>query len=170
MRKRLYFMLPDVKSARATRDEMLLARIEVRHLHFLGRRGTLPGDLPEASVLQKTDVVHGAELGLVIGGMAGIAVGALLVLMPPEGLSLELVTVLITALLGALFGAWVSSMAGTQIPNSRLNSFHEDIERGKVLMMVDVPITRVAEISRLVAQRHPEAECGGIEPTIPAFP
>jgi len=170
MRKRLYFMLPDVKSARAMRDEMLLARIEVRHLHFLAKRGTMPGDLPEASVLQKTDVVHGAELGLVVGGLAGIAVGALLVLMPPEGLSLELVTVLITAVLGALFGAWVSSMAGTQVPNSRLNSFHEDIERGKVLMMVDVPIARVAEISRLVAQRHPEAESGGIEPTIPAFP
>lgn len=49
-------------------------------------------------------------------------------------------------------------------------SFHPDIERGKVLMMVDVPMRRVQEISDLVAKRHPEAVSGGFEPTIPAFP
>ena len=68
MKKRLYFMLPDFQSARSMLDEMLLARVEERHIHFLAKRGTLPDDLPEASVLQKTDIVHGAEMGLVIGG------------------------------------------------------------------------------------------------------
>jgi hypothetical protein len=151
-------------------DEMLLARIEARHVHFLAKRDMLPGDLPEASVLQKTDIVHGAELGLIIGGVVGALGGLLAVLMPPGGASLELVTVLITALLGALLGAWMSSMAGTQIPNSRLRPFHDDIEHGKVLMMIDVPIGRLAEIRERIGQRHPEAVAGGIEPTIPAFP
>ena len=131
MRKRLYYMLPDVHSARRMLDELLLMRIEERHLHFLARRGTLPADLPEASVLQKTDIVHGAEMGLVIGGVAGTLGGVLVVLMPPAGVTLQLVTILITALAGALFGTWVSSMVGTQVPNSRLKAFHADIERGK---------------------------------------
>ena len=170
MRKRLYFMLPDFQSARQMLDEMLLARIEVSHIHFLAKRGTLPDDLPEASVLQKTDVVHGAELGLVIGGVIGVAGGTLVVLMPPGGISLQLVTILITAVLGALFGIWMASMVGTQVPNSRLKAFHADIDRGKVLMMIDVPIGRVPAIRERVAQRHPEAVSGGIEPTIPAFP
>ena len=170
MRKRLYYMLPDIQSARQMLDEMLLLRVEERHIHFLARRGTLPGDLPEASVLQKTDIVHGAETGLVIGGVAGTLGGALAVLMPPDGMSLQLVTVLITALLGALFGTWVSSMVGTQVPNSRLKAFHADIERGKVLMMIDVPLGRLATINERIAQRHPEAVAGGVEPTIPAFP
>jgi hypothetical protein len=170
MRKRLYFMLPDIQSAREMLDEMLLARIAERHIHFLAKRGTLPDDLPEASVLQKTDIVHGAELGLIIGGGVGLVGGALVVLMPPDGVSLELVTVLITAIAGALFGAWASSMAGTQIPNSRLASFHADIECGQVLMMVDVSLARISAIRERVARRHPEAISGGIEPTIPAFP
>ncbi len=170
MRKRLYFMLPDTNSARQMFDEMLLARIEDRHIHFLAKRGSLPEDLPEASVLQKTDIVHGAEMGLVIGGVAGTLGGVLVVLLPPGGVSLQLVTILITALLGALFGTWVSSMVGTQVPNSKLKAFHAEIERGKVLMMIDVPIGRIAAIRERVAQRHPEAVSGGIEPTIPAFP
>lgn len=170
MRKRLYYMLPDVYSARQMLDEMLLLRIEERHMHFLAKRGTLPADLPEANVLQKTDIVHGAEMGLVIGGVAGTIGGVLAVWMPPAGMTLQLVTILITALVGALFGVWVSSMVGTQVPNSRLKAFHADIERGKVLMMIDVPFGRFAAINERVSQRHPEAVSGGVEPTIPAFP
>jgi hypothetical protein len=93
-------------------------------------------------VLQKTDVVHGAQLGMTIGGVAGIIGGALIVLFPPEGVTLRLVTVLAAALVGALFGAWASSMAACAVPNSRLKPFHADIERGQVLMMVDVPMVR----------------------------
>ena len=169
MKKRLYFMLQDCPSARRMLDEMLLARIEVRHIRFLAKRGTLPNDMPEASVLQKTDIVHGAEMGLVIGGVAGTLGGVLVVLFPPGGVSLQLVTILITALLGGFFGAWVSSMVGTQVPNSKLKAFHADIARGKVLMMVDVPFSRIEAIREHVAQRHPEVEFGGMEGVIMAF-
>jgi hypothetical protein len=163
-------MLPDFNSARSMLSEMLLARVEARHLHFLAKRGTLPADLPEASVLQKTDMVHGAELGLVIGGAVGALGGIAAVLMPPAGVSLQLVTILLTALFGAFFGVWVSSMIGTQVPNSRLKVFQADIERGQVLMMVDVPLGKVGEVRELARRRHPEAVSGGLEPTIPAFP
>jgi hypothetical protein len=66
MRRRLYFVLPDIESARAMLNDMLLARIECRHIHFLSRRDTLPDDLPQANVLQKTDIVHGAQVGVAI--------------------------------------------------------------------------------------------------------
>jgi hypothetical protein len=72
-------------------------------------------------------------------------------------------------LLGALLGAWASSLAGTAVPNSQLARFHPDIERGKVLMMVDVPLRRIEEITALVVRRHPEAVVGGFEATL-VFP
>jgi hypothetical protein len=170
MRRRLYFVLPDVESARSMLNEMLLARIEVRHIHFLSRRDTLPEDLPEANVLQKTDIVHGAQSGIAIGAIVGAAAGALVVFFPPEGVTLKLITVLVVAIGGALFGAWASSMVASSVPNSRLKAFERDMDSGKVLMMVDVPMRRVQEICDLVASRHPEAASGGFEPTIPAFP
>jgi hypothetical protein len=92
------------------------------------------------------------------------------VFFPPEGVTMQLVTVLAGALFGALFGAWASSLVGSAVPNSKLKAFHPEIELGKVLMMVDVPMRRVQEIIDLVARRHPEAVSGGFEPTIPAFP
>ena len=104
MRRRLYFVLPDVQCARTMLNDMLLARIECRHIHFLSKRDALPPDLPEASVLQKTDIVHGAQLGLIIGAIVGAAAGVLLVLFPPEGVTLKLMAVLLLAIGGAVFG------------------------------------------------------------------
>jgi uncharacterized membrane protein YeaQ/YmgE (transglycosylase-associated protein family) len=170
VRRRLYFLLPDVPAAEQTLNDLLLARVEARHVHCLARRDTDLGELPEAGALQKTDFVHGAEVGLAIGGIAGVAVGALAIAFPPEGVTLQFVTVLLTGVLGAVFGAWVSSMAGAAIPNSRLAAFYRAIEAGSILMMVDVPLYRAQEIRDLVAKRHPEAVAGGVEPTIPAFP
>lgn len=170
MRRRLYFVLPDVDSARTMLNDMLLARIEVKRIHFLARRDSLPADLPEASVLQKTDIVHGAQLGVGIGAIVGAIAGGLVLAFPPSGVTLELVTVLIVTLGGALFGAWASSMVASAVPNSRLKAFAADIEAGTVLMMVDVPMRRVTEIREIVANRHPEALSRGFEPTIPAFP
>lgn len=170
MRRRLYFMVPDVTSARRIRDELLLARIEDGHIHVLARDGVPLSDLHEASILQKTDFVHGAETGLVVGGAIGIVAGVVAVIFPPAGVDLQLVTILITALIGAAFGTWVASMIASAIPNSRLKTFEAGIAAGRILMMVDAPSGRVDEIRKLVAAHHPEAMNSGIEPTIPAFP
>lgn len=170
MNRRLYFVLPDVQSAERTMDDLLLARIEARRIHCLARRDIDLGKLPEATFLQKTDTVHGAETGMAIGGFAGVIGGALAVFFPPAGAPLQLVTVLVTGIAGALFGTWVASMVGTAVPNSRLARFKSAIDSGKILVMVDVPFTRSREVADLVARRHPEALSGGMEPSIPAFP
>ncbi|MFZ6649228.1 DUF1269 domain-containing protein [Undibacterium sp. TJN25] len=170
MRRRLYFMLPDVPSARSMLDELLLARIEERYIHFHAREGTLLPDMPEANFLQKTDLVHGAEVGMVIGGLSGLVAGTLLLLFPPEGLELKTIAVLIAGFGGALFGSWASGMAAAAIPNSRLRPFAEGVEQGQVLLIVDLPLKRAKEIEEMVARRHPEIRFGGVEAHIPAFP
>jgi uncharacterized membrane protein YeaQ/YmgE (transglycosylase-associated protein family) len=170
MRRRLYFLLPDTTSAKQVVDDLLLARVEERHMHFLARDGVSLDGLHEASILQKSDIVHGAESGLVVGGIAGIIAGLVVLAFPPTGSSMHLVTVLLTAMLGAAFGVWVSSMIASSVPNSRLKAFDKAIAEGKILLMVDVPASRVEDVRSLLGKRHPEAAAGGQEPTIPAFP
>jgi hypothetical protein len=170
MKRRLYFTVPDTRGARQIRDELLLARIGDEHIHVMARDGVSLDGLHEASILQKSDFVHGAETGLAVGGGIGIIAGLVAVFFPPAGMDLQLVTILLTALIGAVFGAWVASMVASSIPNSRLKAFESAINAGHVLMMVDAPSGRVDEIRKLIATRHPEAMSSGIEPTIPAFP
>jgi peptidase M48-like protein len=157
MRRRLYFVLPDVESAQRTADDLLLARVEDRHMRFLARRGTELEPLHEAGYLDKTDMVHGAAVGLGLGAIIGALAGAMVVAYPPEGTHPQMVAVLIGMLIGAPLGGWMASMAGAAVPNSRLKQFQADIEAGRVLMMVDVPFRRAAEITEMVVSRHPEA-------------
>jgi len=170
MRRRLYFLLPDVASARRTANDLLLARIEDRHMHFLARRGTDLGELHEASFLHKTDLAHGAGIGLALGGLGGLILGAIIVAFPIEGTNPQLVAVLVAAVVGAALGAWMASMAAAAVPNSRLKPFHDEIEKGKVLLMVDVPYSSVERVRELVLARHPEALSGGVASRFPAFP
>ena len=170
MRTRMYVTLPDMESAGRLADDLLLARIDDRRMHFLARRGTDLGPLHEASYLQKTDTVHGAFVGFGVGGLLGALLGLFLVNYPPEGGTLELVTVLLTSVGGAAFGVWIAGMVGLQVPNSRLRAFQEDIDSGRILLILDVPSARQDEVRAIIARRHPEAADGGTEPTVPAFP
>ena len=170
MRLRMYVTLPDVASARSLANDLLLARIEHRRMHFLARRGTDLGELNEASYLDKTDAMHGAAVGLVLGGIMGALVGAALVNYPPEGVSIRMVAVLVAALVGAVLGVWVAAMVGLQVPNSRLRGFQQDLEEGRILLMLDVPSGRYDEVQAIIARKHPEAVGRGNEPTVPAFP
>lgn len=170
MRLRMYVTSPDVASAKRLADDLLLARIDDKSMHFLAKRGTDLGELHEASYLQKTDTVHGAFVGFVSGGVMGMVVGLILVNYPPGGVSLELVAVLIAAIVGAALGTWVASMVGLQVPNSRLKAFDQEIQEGKILLMLDVPSSRYQQVHEIISRTHPEALDHGNEPTVPAFP
>ncbi len=170
MRRRLYFLLPDVGRARQILNELLLARIEERHIHVLARDDVSMEGLPSANLLQRSDFLHGAEMGLALGGATGIAVGLLTMMFPPSGMEMGGGTVLALALAGAGIGAWASGMIGTDVPNSQLRKFMPAIERGQVLLMVDVRLSERRRVSDMIHNHHPEASDHGIEPTLPAFP
>jgi uncharacterized membrane protein YeaQ/YmgE (transglycosylase-associated protein family) len=166
----MYVTLPDLAAARQLANDLLLARIEDRHMHFLARRGTDLGELHEANYLHKTDAMHGAFTGLVIGGVVGVVVGLLLVYFPPGGASIELAAILVAAIVGSALGIWIAGMMGLQVPNTQLKGFEEEIEHGSILLMLDVPASRYEEIRGVIARSQPAAVNRGNEPMVPAFP
>ena len=171
MRRRIYWLLPDVESARETMDDLLLARIDYKQIHFVGREDTNMRGLHAASLLQTSDVVRAAEAGLLIGAGVGALLGGLVAVhYPLTGDEPQWGVAAVLAVAGALFGTWSSSMIGVSIPSKRLQRFASAIEEGKILLMVDVPLWRVEEIEARLQKRHPEAQLQGVEPDIPAFP
>jgi uncharacterized membrane protein len=168
--RRIYFLVPDIKTANTVTDELLLARIEERHIHVIAREGTELGDLPKASLLQTSDVVPAVERGLAVGGMTGILAGVAAVSFPPAGVVLGGGAILATALAGSGIGAWMASMIGVDVTNTQIRQFEDDIEKGEILFLVDVPKEQVEKIEAMVKLHHPDADIEGTEPHIPAFP
>jgi len=170
MNRRMYFILPDIECAKTVHNELLLAKIPENHMHVIAKKGTNLTDLPAASLLQTSDVVHGTQNGFVIGGITGLILGAAAVFIPMTGVEIGGLTVLATAIAGSFIGAWSSSMIALDVPNSKLKPFEKDISEGHVLLLAEVPVTEVDKINDLVTKHHPEVDAHEVEPTIPAFP
>jgi len=147
-----------------------LKRVDEHHIHVVAKEGTPMGDLPEANLLQKSDFIPAMERGLAVGGITGLLAGIAAVTFPPAGLILGGGAILGTSLAGAGIGAWLSGMIGMDVPNTQIEKFEQAIAKGELLMMVDIPKSRVEEIEALIQQHHPDADMGGTEPHIPAFP
>jgi hypothetical protein len=168
--RRLYFLLPNVASAKGIIDELLLKRIEWRHIHVLARPHEPLEDLPQATLTQRSDLLPALARGTAAGGVTGALAGLVAMAFPPAGLTIAGGVVVCMTVASMGFGAWAATMIGVAIPNTRLKRFEHAIEQGELLMMVDVPKDRVEEIETLVKSHHPEADVEGADPTIPAFP
>ncbi len=168
MRKRLYFILPSVSTAKTIVDELLLSRIDEHHIHVMAKEGTDLGDLPEATLFQKSDIVHGIESGMVIGGVTGL-VGSVVAITALQLGSMMGLVVLGCTIFGAGFGIWTSGMIGSSTKNTRLKEFEQSMEDGKVLVMADVPVEKIEDVTHKV-EAHKQTVLGGTEPSIPAFP
>jgi len=166
--RRLYFLLPDITTTQTVVNELLLARIEERHIHVIAKEGTPLQELPEASLVQKSDFVPAMERGIALGGGTGVVAGLAALAMP--GVVIAGGALLAMGLVGAGMGAWLGGMIGMNVDNSHVKQFQKSIESGQILVLVDVAKNRAEEIEMMVKEHHPDADFEGTEPTIPAFP
>jgi len=171
MRRRIYWLLPDLASAREAMDSLLLARIDMRNMHFVAREDSDLAGLHAANLLQTSDIVRSAEMGLVIGASVGGLVGALVAVdYPMVGDDPQWELALALAIFGAVFGAWASSMIGVSTPSEHLKRFEHQIEEGQILLIVDVPMRRMEQIKARLRALRPDARVERSVPQAPGFP
>ncbi len=158
--RRLYFMLPNVDVCKSVVAELEAEGIPERHLHVIAGHSVALKDLPEASLIQKSEFAHGIEKGIGVGGAAGLLGGLLAVTFPPAGLVLGGEALLAMLAAGASFGGLVSGLVAKDIPNKELEAFQDGLDYGKVLLLVDVPKAEMDKWTALIREHHPEAEIG----------
>lgn len=159
--KRLYFMLPDTESCKKVVAELKHAGIQERHLHVVANLGIPLDDLPQAGLLQKSELAHGIEKGLAVGGAAGLLGGMLVMAFPPAGLVVGGAALLTAVTAGSAgFGALAMGLISKDIHSKQLAAFERDIAQGHILLIVDVPKEDVEQWKQLIIRHHPEAEIG----------
>ncbi|MFD1122591.1 hypothetical protein ACFQ2T_08775 [Methylophilus flavus] len=164
MRRRLYFVLPNVKSAHALMDELLLNRIEENHIHFHADQQQSLGNLPKADAMEKSDVVYSAMGGFLFGAIVGLFGGMLAYMVPWWFGEVPLTVIPYCMVLGAIAcAAWAAAVA-TAAPSYRIRSYKNEIEQGSILMIVSVPLRRLNEIRHRLVNAHPEATYSGVWP------
>lgn len=151
-------------------QDLVQARVDVARIHFAAPEGMDMAGLHAANVWQTSDLVHAAKTGWMVGSACGIVVGLVAALLfPVFGDDPEWEVAALLAILGGVVGAWSASMIGISIPSPRLQRFEGAIAQGWILLMVDLPPSRVRDIEALLQSAHPEARFEGEEPQVPAF-
>lgn len=158
MSRRLYFVLPDIETSRKVERALLLAHVESRQMHFLGKRGVDMKDLPEATAAQKTNLLRGLYIGFFAGVITGLLAGLYLYFTPDTlGMQIPPFVIFICASLGAILGAWISGpLIGASTPNSSIQSYAPLLQKGHVLLILDVPPKRSEEIRVLIDSISPQ--------------
>lgn len=155
--RRIYFLAPDIQSARKTVEDFHGRNLDDRHIHLVASKDTDLGELPEASALEDSDLFPALKRGAALGGTTGLVAGLVAVSLP-TGLVLGGGAVLALTAAGAGTGAWASSLIGAGLHDTEVTGHEEQIRQGAVLLMVDVPKEEVDSYRELVRSRHPEAE------------
>lgn len=163
MKRRLYFLFPKASQVRDVIVQLNGLDLESSHMHTIARDKSLLEDLPQATKLQRNDVVRriewiswNANLVIFLTALLGLVVA-----MYSGSTPWALACVMIMAVTFAL-GEWFID----HVPNAHLNEFRDALAHGEILLMVDVPRWRVKEIEDYVHKRHPEAAVGGVGWTI----
>ncbi len=167
--RRIYFLAPNLEVTHKIVDELRTNGIEEHDIHIVAKRGTPLQDLPEANPLQKSDIIPAMERAVAIGGTVGLLAGMMAVSLP-GGLVLGGRAILGFALAGAGIGSWLAGMVGLNVGNTRLKPYEDAIEKGELLILLDIPKHRIDEVSKLIIKHHPEAEFEGTEPIMPPMP
>ncbi|MCG6863020.1 MAG: DUF1269 domain-containing protein [Chromatiaceae bacterium] len=164
--KRVYVLLPTEASCRRVVEELEAVGIPPSHLHALAGLAHELKDIPPASVWQRTELAHGIEWGIGLGGVAGLLGGLLVVAFPPAGIVVGGGALLAGTAAGAGFGALVTALLGIQEHNHKLDGFQRAFAAGQILLMADVPRQRVGEVKATILKHHPEAEIGTVRKSL----
>jgi len=167
--KRLCLLSPDREHALAVVKDLKSDGIQDKHIYVIARSSENLADLPDGGP-EDNDFLPAYERGLAFGGIAGLFLGLASISFPPAGIVIGGGGVLLASVMGASVGGLMAGMAGAAFPNSRLKVFEDEINDGKILIMVDVPQDQIDRIEQLIRQHDPDVEIEGLEPPPPVLP
>ena len=169
--EKLLFLVPDVATAEAVVSTLREQGLGDDDIGVLANAGTNVDSLPEADMEDGSDAVPAFARGVAAGGATGLLAGLAALAFPPLGLVAGGAAIVATTTLGgASFGAFAATLVGSSVDNSQLREFEEAIERGEILVVVDVEDEeeRMDQIKRALSEAHPSVSFEGNKPDAPA--
>lgn len=159
MDRRLYFLLPDRTHALSVVEDLSRVGIKPECIHALADKRTRMDGLPPASPRQESDTSGKLEKALWNSNLISFALafGCFIYLLITGHFNGWLL--LPTSVMAVNF---ITGLKFSNLPNTHLGEFRDALAHGEILLLVDVPESRVSEIEHCVHHHHPEAATGGV--------
>lgn len=160
--KRHYYISDDLDDLEHVEEELKKAGLETPQMHVLSRDDAgvaLHEHLHPVEAVLKKDVVHGTEIGAVIGVIgAALVLGVSYISGVTEAVGWVPFLFLAVVVLG--FCTWEGGLFGIQKPHQEFKRFEADLDAGKHVFFVDVDSEQEAALSSIV-DKHPRMQQAG---------
>ena len=158
--KRLYYLTNNLDSTEGISNDIHQAGITDWNFHVISKddAGLYRRHIHGANLFHKQDVICYAELGALIGLVLATFLTIYTATVEPFGPETSgFMYVMIFGFI-SLFCTWLGGMTGLARENQAISQFHNDIDKGSFLILIDVRIKREGDIKALMAAKHPEAK------------
>ena len=146
MAHRYVFSTRDVAHARKALAALHMAGIGNEAISLVARSDIELERIPDSLKEADTDAVPAAVRGMGIGGATGLLAGMAAVALAPIGITVA--GALAIGAVGALVGGWSSALMGSALPDAVRQQFEDEIQAGKILLLVDTDEDRPVDAMR----------------------
>jgi hypothetical protein len=166
--RRLYYLANDLHTCDLVGRALEEGGIREWNFHVLSKDaiGLYQHRIHAAATYHRLDVVHTGERWALMGLLGGVLIGIVLYVVQPLPWPVNAMAVVLLAVGGGLFGAWQGALAGLYRENYKIAPFHDDIEAGRHLLMVDVGEGNRSKVRELMNVRFPGVEFRGHDTTL----
>lgn len=138
MSQRLYVLVSNESVAKDIVDSLRQKNISDDHISVVADRNKYPlDDMPEAGILERSDVLHSAQRGAVGGAAVGFLAGLGASIFAPLGIVVAGGAIAGITAGGAVLGTWLTTLVGVSVNNHDLDQFNQSIKNGSILILVD---------------------------------
>ncbi len=167
--KRHYYISDDLDDLEVIGQQLKDSGVTSPQIHVLSEddAGLEEHHLNKVEAVLKKDVVHGTELGAVVGVLAaGLILAAAYLLGLTE--TYTWVPAIFLAIIVLGFCTWEGGLIGIQKPHVDFERFQGELDAGRHILFVDIDPEQEAILQRVVAE-HPKLQKGGEGPSTPSL-
>ena len=165
--KRHFFISDDLDDLEVVERDLENAGVTTPQIHVLSEddAGVENHHLHEVEAVLKKDVVHGTEMGAVVGVIGAAAV---LLLAWFTGLTetYTWVPAIFLSIIVLGFCTWEGGLIGIQEPHVDFRRFQDDLHAGKHILFVDTDPEQEGVLRKVVSE-HPKLKEAGDGPATP---
>jgi hypothetical protein len=150
MKTRRVYSTPDLAAAKLAISAARMAGVEDENISLIARSDIEMESIPNDRIDASTDFVPAALRGAGTGGAIGLVAGILAIAIPPIGITVAGVGLM--TLVGAAVAGWSAALMGSAVPNSVRRTFDEEIEQGRILVVIDSEDADAPNVDRLIEE------------------
>ncbi len=135
----LYFLIPNLMTTKDMVHELKEAGVLLENVHVVAKNSEIlkQSNLPEANLIQTSDLVNSIKRGATIGVVFSIILCCVYASVLPAVQSLSPLLLISIVVLGTAAGAWISSLIGISVDNPFVEKFAKYVKRGYFITVVD---------------------------------